>query len=199
MSPLIMLAVELCTDRAVISAIVNGELDANGILHVSAKDTATGKEQKITITASSGLSDDEIKNIVKDAEKHAEEDKKKKEEVDIKNQADSLVYNAEKTLKEAGDKISDSEKKDLEDSANKLKEQVKNNASTEDLKKGIDELTGKWHAGAQKMYQQAQGGKGQPGGAPGADAGAGAKEEKKDDGVVDAEYEVVDDKDKKKK
>lgn len=169
---------------------VTFDIDANGILHVSAKDTATGKEQKITITASSGLTKEEIEKKVKEAEAHAEEDRKKREEVDVKNQADSLIYNAEKTLKEAGDKISAEEKKELEEAAAKLKKMIESKAGTEELKKGIQELTDKWHKMASKMYRAS-------GAKPGEEPQPGP-ETKKDDGVVDAEYEVVDDKDKKK-
>ena len=176
--------------RGVPQVEVTFDIDANGILHVSAKDMATAKEQKITITASSGLSKDEIEKKVKEAEAHAEEDRKKREEVDVKNQADSLVYNAEKTIKEAGDKISPEEKKELEEAAEKLKKMVENKAGTEEIKKAIQELTDKWHKTASKMYQAA--------GAKPGEAGQPGPEEKKDDGVVDAEYEVVDDKDKKK-
>jgi molecular chaperone DnaK len=180
--------------RGVPQVEVTFDIDANGILHVSAKDMATSKEQKITITASSGLSKEEIEKKVKEAEMHAEDDRKKREEVDVKNQADSLVYNAEKTIKEAGDKISAEEKKDLEESAGKLKKMIDNKAGTEELKKGIQELTDKWHKTASKMYQAAGA---KPGEGPQAEQQPGA-ESKKDDGVVDAEYEVVDDKDKKK-
>jgi molecular chaperone DnaK len=190
--------------RGVPQVEVTFDIDANGILHVTAKDMATGRLQKITITASSGLKEDEIKNIVKEAEAHAEEDKKKKEEVDVKNQADSMVYNAEKTLKDVGDKVSPEEKKELQEKADKLRDMIKRDASTEELKKGIEELTQKWHGVATKMYQQAGPQPGQPGaGEPGAgpeagasSAGPGAK--KPEDEVVDAEYEVVDDKKKKK-
>ncbi|HRU39865.1 MAG TPA: Hsp70 family protein, partial [Candidatus Goldiibacteriota bacterium] len=187
--------------RGVPQIEVTFDIDANGILHVTAKDMATGKQQKITITASSGLTEEEIKRSIKDAEAHAEEDRKKREEVDVKNQADSMVYNAEKTLKEVGDKVSEAEKKELQEKADKLKELIKNNAGTEALKKGIEELTQKWHAVATKMYQHQGPGAGQPGagaGAAGA-AGSGQQESKKEEGdVVDAEYEVVDDKKKKK-
>jgi len=180
--------------RGVPQIEVTFDIDANGILHVTAKDLATNKEQKITITASSGLSKEEIERITKEAEKYAEEDKKKREEVDIKNQADSMIYNAEKTLKEVGDKVSESEKKDLEEGIKKLKDLLSKNASVSEIKSAMDSLTSKWHAVATKMYQ-----------ATGAGAQAGQQtqgaqneQKKKDDGVVDAEYEVVDD-DKKKK
>ncbi|MBN2753611.1 MAG: molecular chaperone DnaK [Candidatus Goldbacteria bacterium] len=175
------------------------DIDANGIINVSAKDMATNKQQKITITASSGLNKDEIENIVKDAEAHRSEDQKKKEAIDTKNQAESLAYNVEKSLKEAGDKVTEQEKKDIEAAVASLKEKVKNEASSEDLKKSMEELTNKFHTVAQKMYAGAQPG---AAGAPGAETGAAGAEgtgEKKDkDGVVDAEYEVVDE-DKKKK
>jgi len=180
--------------RGVPQIEVTFDIDANGILHVTAKDLATNREQKITITASSGLSKEEIERITKEAEKYAEEDKKKREEVDIKNQADSMIYNAEKTLKEVGNKVSESEKKDLEEGIKKLKDLLSKNASVSEIKSAMDSLTSKWHAVATKMYQ-----------ATGAGAQAGQQtqgaqneQKKKDDGVVDAEYEVVDD-DKKKK
>ncbi len=169
------------------------DIDANGIINVSAKDMATGKQQKITITASSGLGKDEIENIVKDAEAHRSEDQKKKEAIDTKNQAESLAYNVEKSLKEAGDKVTEQEKKDIEAAVASLKDKIKNEASSEELKKGMEELSNKFHAVAQKMYAGAQ-----PG-AAGAGAGAQGGEKKDKDGVVDAEYEVVDeDKNKKK-
>ena len=173
------------------------DIDANGIINVSAKDMATGKQQKITITASSGLGKDEIENIVKDAEAHRSEDQKKKETIDTKNQAESLAYNVEKSLKEAGDKVTEQEKKDIEAAVASLKDKIKNEASSEELKKGMEELSNKFHAVAQKMYAGAQPG---AAGAEGAGAGAGAQggEKKDKDGVVDAEYEVVDE-DKNKK
>ena len=187
--------------RGIPQVEVTFDIDANGILNVSAQDKATGKEQKITITASSGLSEDDIQKIVKDAEAHAEEDKKKKEEVDTRNQADSLVYNAEKTLKEVGDKVSDADKKDLEESVKSLKEKLEKNAGVEEIKKATEELTEKWHKVSQEMYKQTQGAQGQA-----ADSGAQQEKtgenggEKAGDDVVDAEYEVVDeDKDKKDK
>ncbi len=187
--------------RGVPQIEVTFDIDANGILHVSAKDTATGKEQKITITASSGLEKDEIDKIVKEAEKHAEEDKKKKEEIDVNNQADSLVYNAEKTLKESGDKLSDAEKKDLEEGIKKLKGLIEKKVPVDELKKGIEEVTQKWHSVATKMYQQAQQQGGAAGGAaPGGEEAGKAEGEKKKEGedVVDADYEVVDEEKKKK-
>jgi molecular chaperone DnaK len=183
--------------RGIPQVEVTFDIDANGILHVTAKDMATSKEQKITITASSGLSKEEVDKFVKDAEKYGEEDKKRREEIDTKNHADSLVYNAEKTMKEAGDKIDAAEKKDIEEGIAKLKELLKNNAKTEDLKKGMEELTQKLHKVATKMYQGANPNAG-AGPTPGANPDAGAKEAKKEGDVVDAEYEVVDEEKKKK-
>jgi molecular chaperone DnaK len=186
--------------RGVPQVEVTFDIDANGILHVQAKDMATAREQKITITASSGLSKDEIEKIVKEAEKHSDEDKKKKEEVDTRNQAETLSYQAEKTLKEVGDKVPEADKKELQEQTDKIKEMLKNNASTEELKKETEKLTEKWHKVSTKMYQASGPAQGAPGageGAPGPDAQQGQK--KGGDDVVDAEYEVVDEEKKKKK
>jgi molecular chaperone DnaK len=160
---------------------------------------ATGREQKITITASSGLAKDEIDKIVKEAEKHSEEDKKKREEVDTRNQAESLAYQAEKTLKDAGDKVSEADKKELQEQSDKLKELLKNNAPADEIKKETEKLTEKWHKVSTQMYQSANP-RGAPGAgaqSPGPDAQQGQK--KAGDDVVDAEYEVVDEEKKKKK
>ena len=184
--------------RGVPQVEVTFDIDANGILHVQAKDMATGREQKITITASSGLSKDDIEKIVKEAAVHAEEDKKNKEEVDTRNQAESITYQAEKTLKEVGDKVPEADKKELQEQSDKLKEMLKNNTSTEELKKQMEKLTEKWHKVSTAMYEAT---KKEPG-APGAGPGAGpnpAGEKKAGDDVVDAEYEVVDEDKKKKK
>ena len=184
--------------RGVPQVEVTFDIDANGILHVQAKDNATGREQKITITASSGLSKDDIDKIVKEAEKHAEEDKKNKEEVDTRNQAESITYQAEKTLKEVGDKVPEGDKKELQEQSDKLKEMLKNSASTDELKKQMEKLTEKWHKVSTAMYEAT---KKEPGaaGAPGPEAGPNPAGEKKSaDDVVDAEYEVVDDEKKKK-
>jgi molecular chaperone DnaK len=185
--------------RGVPQVEVTFDIDANGILHVQAKDMATAREQKITITASSGLAKDEIDKIVKEAEKHSEEDKKKREEVDTRNQAESLAYQAEKTLKDAGDKVPEADKKELQEQADKLKELLKNNAPAEEIKKQTEKLTEKWHKVSSQMYQSAN-----PQGAPGAETqspGPDARQEQKKSGddVVDAEYEVVDEEKKKKK
>lgn len=181
--------------RGVPQIEVTFDIDANGILHVSAKDLATNREQKITITASSGLTKEEIERITKEAEKYAEEDRKKREEVDIRNQADSMVYNAEKTLKEVGDKVSEAEKKDLEEGIRKLKDLLSKNAPISEIKPAMESLTSKWHAVATKMYQSSGYRAGQTGQQT---QNTQSDQKKKDDGVVDAEYEVVDDDNKKK-
>ncbi|MEK7167328.1 MAG: molecular chaperone DnaK [Patescibacteria group bacterium] len=132
---------------------VTFDIDANGILSVKAKDKATGKEQKITITASSGLSKEEIEKMKKDAEAHAEEDKKKKELIEARNAAETLIYSTEKVLKEAGDKVPESDKKDVEEKIKNLKE-VKDKDDFESLKKALEELTQVAQKIGQAMYQQ---------------------------------------------
>lgn len=184
--------------RGVPQIEVTFDLDANGILHVSAKDLGTGKEQSIRITASSGLSEDEIKKMQKDAELHAEEDKKHKEIVETRNQADSLIYATQKSLKDLGDKVDAETKSNVEKEIEKLKKLLEDqNCDVDVLKKGIEDLTQASHKLAEIMYSQAT--KDQPGpGAGGAagggpDAGAGGPDAggKKDDDVVDADFEEV--------
>ena len=172
--------------RGVPQIEVTFDIDANGIVHVSAKDKATGKEQSIQITAASGLSDDEIQNMVKDAELHAEEDKKKRELVDTKNQAEALVDQTEKTLKEHGDKVDEATKKSIEDAAQALK-QAKDSDNLEDIKAKIEALSQASHKLAEVMYQQAQADQGAAQGGPDAAAGGAAD----DDDVVDADFEEV--------
>ncbi|MBE9537137.1 MAG: molecular chaperone DnaK [Proteobacteria bacterium] len=168
------------------------DIDANGILHVSAKDLGTGKEQSIKITASSGLSEEEIDRMVKDAEAHADEDKKQKDLVEARNQADSLLYSTEKSLTEHGDKVGEDVKKSIEDGLEKLKKAMEG-ADAEEIKKATEELSQASHKLAEAMYAEA--GAQQEGVAP---EGGAAAEEKQDDDVVDAEYEEVkDDKDVK--
>jgi molecular chaperone DnaK len=133
---------------------VTFDLDANGILNVSAKDLGTGKEQKIVITASSGLSKTDIEQMVKDAESHAAEDLKKKEEVEIKNQAENLTYQAEKFLKENADKISSSNKENIEKASNELKEALKENSTS--IKDKLTSLTSALQGASQELYQKAQ-------------------------------------------
>jgi len=185
------------TPRGIPQVEVTFDIDANGILHVQAKDNATGREQKITITASSGLSKDDIDKIVKEAEKHSDEDKKKRDEVDTRNQAESITYQAEKTLKEVGDKVPEADKKELQEQSDKLKEMLKNSANTEDLKKQMEKLTEKWHKVSTAMYEATKKDQGAPGAGPNAGPNP-AGEKKSGDDVVDAEYEVVDDEKKKK-
>lgn len=178
--------------RGVPQIEVTFDIDANGIVHVSAKDLGTGNEQKITITASTNLSDDDIDKAVKEAEKFAAEDKKRKEEIDIRNNADSLVYQSEKSLKDLGDKISAEDKAKIESGVNSVKETLKG-TDTEAIKKATDELQQAFYEISSKIYQQtgAQG-------APGADpSGAGFGDQQgqpggADDNVVDADYKVVD-------
>ena len=167
--------------RGVPQIEVTFDIDANGIVNVSAKDLGTGNEQKITITASSNLSDEDIDRAVKEAEKYAEEDKKRKEEVEIRNNAESLVYQCEKVVKDAGDKIDDNTKSMVETEVNKVKEALKGTDSAA-IKAATDELQEKFYAVAQQMYQQAN-----PQGDPNAQQGA-----PNDDGVYEADYREVD-------
>lgn len=164
---------------------VTFDIDANGIVNVSAKDLGTGKEQKITITSSTHLSDEEIDRRVKEAEQFAEEDKKKKELIEVKNQAESLIYQTENTLKELGDKVAEDEKKKVEEKITALKDVV-GSENLDDIKKRTEALTGELNTLSQKLYAQA----GQQAGE--ANAEAGAQGAGQGDDVVDADYEVVD-------
>ncbi|ADG83289.1 chaperone protein DnaK [Thermincola ferriacetica] len=170
---------------------VKFDIDANGIVHVSAKDMATGNQQQITITASSGLSDEEIDRMVKEAEAHASEDKKRKEEAETRNQADSLVYQAEKTIKDFGDKADKALVDKVQKAVDELKEALKGN-NIEEIKAKSEALTGPLYELTTAMYQQqaAQG-------AQGAGAAGGAETGKEKDNVVDADYKVVDEDEKK--
>ncbi len=179
--------------RGVPQIEVTFDLDANGILHVSAKDMGTGKEQSIKITASSGLSEDEINKMQQDAELHAEEDKKRKELVETKNQADSLVYATEKSLKDLGDKVDDETKSKVEQEIESLKKVLEKEGNLDELKQGIESLTQASHKLAEIMYSQAtqeQAGQ-QPGPGDGPEAGGQADESKTDEDVVDADFEEV--------
>jgi molecular chaperone DnaK len=171
---------------------VTFDIDANGILHVSAKDLGTGKEQKITITASSGLSKDEIEKMKKDAEAHAEEDQKRREEIETRNEADNAVYRTEKLLKESGDKISGDSKSKIETAMNDVKEALKGNDSTV-IKSASEKLNEAWQAVSADLYKAASE-KAKAGGAPQGGTETGSTSEqaggKKDEGVIDAE--VVD-------
>ncbi|WP_301871972.1 molecular chaperone DnaK [uncultured Dialister sp.] len=176
--------------RGVPQIQVTFDIDANGIVHVSAKDLGTGKEQKIDITSSSGLSDEEIKRMQDDAKAHEAEDKKRKEAITAKNNAEALIYQAEKTIKELGDKADAGKVKEVNDAIAKLKETLKGN-DTEKIKADAEALTKPLHELTEKLYQQAQ--QAQQAQNAGAQQGpqAGAKKDK--DNVVDADYKVVDD------
>lgn len=177
--------------RGVPQIQVTFDIDANGIVHVSAKDLGTGKEQKIDITSSSGLSDEEIKRMQDDAKAHEAEDKKRKEAITAKNNAEALIYQAEKTVKELGDKADQGKVKEVNDAIAKLKETLKGD-DTEKIKADAEALTKPLHELTEKLYQQAQQAQN-----AGAQQGpqAGAKKDK--DNVVDADYKVVNDDDKK--
>jgi molecular chaperone DnaK len=166
---------------------VTFDIDANGIVSVSAKDMGTGKEQSIKITASSGLSKEEIESLIKDAEMHAEEDKKKRELIDARNMADSMIYTTEKSIKEAGDKVDDATKGNINQAIENLKKALEGD-DTEKIKKLTDELTQASHKLAEAMYAQASQQQAQAEGATGAESAGGAE---KDEDVVDADFEEV--------
>ena len=173
---------------------VTFDIDANGIVHVSAKDLGTGKEQSIKIQASSGLSEPEIKKMVKDAEAHSEEDRKKKTLVEARNKADQMIYTTEKTLRDYGDKISSDEKKKIEEKIEKVKEAMRGE-SADQIDRSIDELMQASHKIAEEMYKQTSA---QQQTTSQETPKEEKKEEKKEDkgkeGAVDADFEVVDDK-----
>ena len=184
--------------RGVPQIEVSFDIDANGIVHVTAKDLGTGNEQNIPITASTNLSEDEINRAVKEAEQFANEDKKRKDEVETRNHADTLVYETEKTMKELGDKIAESDKSRINAEVENVKSAL-NGSDSEAIKAATEKLTEVSYEVFGKIYQQqAQ----QNGGAAGFDPNAGAagsgnnggsnSSNGNDDGVVDADYEVVD-------
>ena len=174
---------------------VTFDIDANGILHVSAKDLGTGKEQKISITGSSGLSKDEVEKMQRDAEAHAEEDKKVKEAAEVRNNADNLAYQCEKQLKELGEKIPGNVKAEIETKIATVRETLKG-SDTDAIKAAYTDLQNKFQTASEELYKNAaaSGAGAQPEGA--SQAGA-AEAPKKDGDVVDAEFEVVDEKNKK--
>ena len=174
---------------------VTFDIDANGILHVSAKDLGTGKEQKISITGSSGLSKDEVEKMQRDAESHAEEDKKVKEAAEVRNNADNLAYQCEKQLKELGEKIPGNVKAEIETKIATVRETLKG-SDTDAIKAAYTDLQNKFQAASEELYKNAaaSGAGAQPEGA--SQAGA-AEAPKKDGDVVDAEFEVVDENKKK--
>jgi molecular chaperone DnaK len=185
--------------RGVPQIEVTFDIDANGILNVSAKDLGTGKQQKITITASSGLSEEEVKQMVTDAERHAEEDKQRRDAVETKNMAENIVYQTEKMLAEHGDKVDAAKKAAVEQSIESLKGALKG-ADVTEIKSKMDALNQAMQAVSQEMYAQAQS---QPGTAAGGEAGASSPAAEADaeggakggkDGVIDADFEMVDEK-----
>ena len=179
--------------RGVPQIEVTFDIDANGIVHVSAKDLGTGNEQKVTITASTNMSKEDIDKAVKDAEKFAEADKQEKEKVEIRNNADSLVFQTEKTLKDLGGKVSSEDKGKIETEIASVRSALAGNDNAA-IKAAADKLSQVSYDVFGKVYQQAnaQANSANTGGAPGGGAG-GADEQKPKDDVVDAEYEVVDD------
>lgn len=163
------------------------DIDANGIVHVTAKDKATNKEQHITLTGSSGLEKKDIDGLVNDAKKYEEEDKKRREEIDMRNQADALCYNTEKLLTEHKDKISESDATEIRSSVDDLKKAIETKDSKA-IKDGMDRLTKASHKMAEAMYKSAAGPEATAGAGPEAPKQEGAEEKKKDEKVVDAEF-----------
>ena len=179
--------------RGVPQIEVTFDIDANGIVHVSAKDMATGNEQNVSITASSNLSDEEIEKAVKDAEAHASEDKKKKEDIEVRNNAESLIYNSEKTLKDLGDKVSGEEKAKVETEIDNVKKTLEG-TDTEAIKQATEKLTQVFYEISEKLYSQAN-----PNGAQNPQDAASAEENTKsnDGNVYDADYNVEENGDNK--
>jgi len=175
--------------RGVPQIEVTFDIDANGIVHVSAKDMATGNEQNVSITASTNLTDEDIDKAVKDAEAHAEEDKKRKEEIEVKNNAESLVYNSEKTLNELGDKISGEEKAKIEAEIEATKKALEG-GNTEQIKEATDKLTKVFYEMSEQLYKNVN----PNNGATGETAGTNNNENNGNNGnVYDADYKVEDD------
>jgi len=186
--------------RGVPQVEVTFDIDANGILNVSAKDLGSGKEQKISITGSSGLTKEEVEKLRKDAEAHAEEDRKTREAAEIRNNADNLAYQCEKQLQELGDKLSADQKRGVEDAIKDLREKL-NGTDADAIKSATDELQTRFQAISAELYKQAAAQKpgAQPGGETTGPSGSQSTGEASRPGenVVDADFEVVDD-DKKK-
>ena len=176
--------------RGVPQIEVTFDIDANGIVHVSAKDMATGNSQDVSITASTNLSDEDIEKAVKDAEAHASEDKKKKEEIEARNNAESLVYNCEKTLKDLGDKVSGEEKAKVENEIDNVKKALEG-TDIDKIKEATEKLTQSFYEVSEKLYKQAN---------PNAETGAETNNtdannnDANDGNVYDADYKVEEDK-----
>ena len=175
--------------RGVPQIEVTFDIDADGILHVSAKDLGTGKEQSIKITASSGLNEDDIQKIIREAELHAEEDKRKKELVEVRNTADSLIYTTEKSLREVGDKVDEATKAEINKAIEELKKAMEGE-DVEEIKRKTDALTQASHKLAEVMYARAAEQQQQAAGGTGASGDSGGGDQSGDD-VVDADYEEV--------
>ena len=174
--------------RGVPQIEVTFDIDANGIVHVSAKDMATGNSQDVSITASTNLTEEDIDKAVKDAEAHAAEDKKKKEEIEVRNNAESLIYNSEKTLGDLGDKISSEEKAKVQTEIDNTKKALESN-NTDQIKEATEKLTKVFYDMSEQLYKNAN-----PNGAAGVDPNAANGAETKNDGnVYDADYKVEDD------
>ncbi|HEY7727158.1 MAG TPA: Hsp70 family protein, partial [Candidatus Eisenbacteria bacterium] len=169
---------------------VTFDIDANGILHVAARDKATGKEQKIRIEASSGLTEQEIQKMVRDAESHADEDKKRREEIEIRNHADALAYQTEKNLRELGDKVTSEDKAKVDAALERLKGALKE-GQTGVIKSAAEDLSHAWNEVSTRLYQEASRQAGGPGGAGGEAGAEGKKKKDGGDGPVEADYEVV--------
>jgi molecular chaperone DnaK len=172
---------------------VTFDIDANGILHVSAKDKATSKEQSIRITSSSGLSKEEVEKMKREAQAHASDDKKRREEIDVKNQADNLTFQTDKQLKDFGDKISADVRAKVESANTRLKDAVKANDAAA-IKTATDELNAAWNEASTQMYQQATASGQRPEGGPQEGPPPGGEKKPDDKKVEDADYEVMDDK-----
>jgi molecular chaperone DnaK len=182
--------------RGVPQIEVTFDIDANGILNVTAKDNATGKDQKITITSSSGLSKEEVERMAKEADAHSSEDKARREEIEAKNQLDTMVYNIEKMLKEHGDKISGSERGDVENALADAKKAIEGGDKAA-MDSARERLTAASHKLAEQMYKATQAAPGAgtgPADGTGAASGGNGASQKKDEGVIDAEYVDVEDK-----
>lgn len=174
---------------------VRFDIDANGIVHVSAKDLGTGKQQEITISGNNGFSDDEIDRMVKDAEQYKAEDEKRKQAVETRNQADAMIYQTDKALKDLGDKVSAEEKENIEKAKADLTEALKGD-DTDDIKAKSEALSQAFYKISEKLYQQAAAEQQASQGAAGAETGS-SQAADGDDNVVDADYKVVDDDEKK--
>ncbi|MGQ9705255.1 MAG: Hsp70 family protein, partial [Actinomycetota bacterium] len=176
--------------RGVPQIEVTFDIDADGILHVSAKDLATGNEQKITITASSGLTEEEIQRMIKDAEAHAEEDRRRREEAEVRNNADSLVYTTEKSLRELGDQVSPDDRKAIEKALEDVKEALKG-SDVDDIRRKTEILMQASYKLAEHMYAQAKAEGARAHAGPEGDGSYGATEEAEGEVIDEADYEEM--------